>query len=377
MENTKNKTTNILYVWADETEEGANCSKWNCFIPAKYINKVDGYSAQTINVNEWIRQSPEVRQMSRDADLIIVERNFFSDVLTTIQYWKVRGKSIMGIFDDAYHILHPENPAYRFWNYGEIEGTDEKGNMVVGHIRPFPITQFKWGLKMLKGVQVPSKRLAEDWLTHTDTYHIRNYLDWEKYDKVEPLYPKKDDEIVIGWQGSVSHYNSFVDSGVLEALRKVCKKYPQVKILFGGDRRVFERMEVKNKEYQPFVSDKDFTSLIKSYDIGLAPLSGEYDKRRSWVKGLEYMALKVPWIATNYDTYSELSDFGILTENGYNNWAEALTYAVENLAELKEKAKGKPFAFAKKQTSEENVKKHILPLYDKIIAGDYPNILRE
>jgi len=294
-----------------------------------------------------------------------------------IQYWKVRGKTIIGVFDDAYHIMHPMNPAYRFWNYGEMRGVDKDGNEKVLNMRPIPIEQFKWGLKMLKGIQVPSVNLAKDWLTHTDTYFVHNYLDWEKYENIEPMYPHSDGEILIGWHGSLSHYNSFVESGVLEALRKIGKKYPQVKVLIGGDKRNFDNLEVKNKVFQKFVPEEQFTSLIKSFDIGLAPLSGEYDRRRSWIKVLEYMALQVPWVATDYITYDELRDFGIVTENGYTNWVNALSNAIENIGELKEKAKKEPFEFAKLQTSERGVKNVILPLYEKLINSDYPNILRE
>ena len=367
---------NVLYVFAD-TEHEMNCSKWNCMTPAKAINKLDGHSASLIHVNEWVQGGENAQKLSNEADIIVVERNYFGDTLTAIQYWKVRGKSVMGIFDDGYQIMHPMNPSYRFWNYGEIRGKDKDGNERVVNMTPVPLEQFKWGLKMLKGIQVPSVNLAKDWLTHTDTYFVHNFLDWDKYDGVEPMYPHGEDEILIGWHGSLSHYSSFVESGVLEALRKLCKKYPQVKVLVGGDKRNFDNLEVKNKVFQPYVPEEVFTSLIKSFDIGLAPLSGEYDKRRSWIKVLEYMALQVPWVATNYITYDELKDFGIVTSNGYVNWVEALSYAINNIAELKEKAKGLPFEFAKSQSSDINVRKVTLPLYQRIIEGDYPNILRE
>lgn len=367
---------NVLYVYADGEHE-MNCSKWNCLIPAKYINKLEGHTANTIHINDWVKNDENSQKLSSEADIIVVERNYFGDTLTIIQYWKVRGKTIIGIFDDAYHIMHPMNPSYRFWNYGEIRGRDREGNEKVVNMNPTPIEQFKWGLKLLKGIQVPSVNLAKDWLTHTDTYFVHNFLDWDKYENIEPMYPHGDDEIIIGWHGSLSHYSSFVESGVLDALRKIGKKYPHVKVLLGGDKRNFDNLEVKNKVFQPYVPEDQFTSLIKSFDIGLAPLSGEYDKRRSWIKVLEYMALQVPWVATDYITYDELKPYGIVTENGYTNWVAALSNAIENIAELKEKAKKEPFEFAKSQSSEIGVRKVTLPLYQQLIDGDYPNILRE
>lgn len=367
---------NILYVFADRESE-MNCSKWNCLIPAKFINKLEGNKADAIHVSDWVNSTEEAQKLSKEADLIVVERNYFGDTLTAIQYWKVRGKSIMGIFDDAYHIMHPMNVSYRFWNYGEMKGVDKEGKEQTAFMTPVPIEQFKWGLKMLKGIQVPSVNLAKDWLTHTDTYFVHNYLDMEKYKDVTPMYPHGDDEILIGWHGSLSHHNSFTESGVMDALRKISKKYPQVKVLIGGDKRVFDLLEVKNKVFQNFVPEEEFTSIIKSFDIGLAPLSGEYDKRRSWIKVLEYMALQIPWIATDYITYDELKEFGTVTENGYSAWASALANTIDNIADYKERAKGEPYEFVLKQSAEINVRKVTLPLYQRVIDSKYPDILRE
>jgi len=362
---------NILYVFADGKNEW-NCSRWNCIIPSQNINKLENHSADAIYINDFVQNSKEVQEKVNKADIIVIERNFFGDTLTLMQYWKVRNKNIIAIFDDAYDKMHPRNVSYRFWTYGEVKGRDEKGNPVLGHMEPKPLVQFKWAMKIVKGIQVPSVNLAKDWSIYNKTYHVHNFLDVDLYKNINPLIPKAKDEIVIGWCGSMSHHSSFTDSGVVEALEIISKKYPKVKILIGGDKRIFELIKSENKIFQKYVPEGQWTALLKSLDIGLAPLSGEYDKRRSWIKALEYMALEIPWIATNYITYSELADFGIMTENGQENWVNSIENMLDNYGKHKKLAETEALDFAMEQDSEKKVQTVTLPLYEKLINEPYP-----
>lgn len=363
---------NVLYVYADTPMEW-NCSEWNCIIPAKAINRTGKHTSNTLFINEFVQNSEQSQKLCQEADVIVVERNFFGDTLTMMQFWKVRNKSIVAIFDDAYDIMHSQNPSYNFWTHGELKYKDENGVEGTAYMKPKPIEQFKWALNMVKGIQVPSVYLAKDWSKYNKTYYVHNFLDIDKYMNVKPLYPKSDDnEIVIGWCGSMSHYASFADSGVLQGLRKVCRKNDNVKVIISGDQRLFEMLEVKNKMYQPFVPAEQWTPLLKSLDIGLCPLAGEYDKRRSWIKALEWMALKVPFIATKYPTYDELHDFGLMTDNGYNDWADAIEEMIGNYKKYKELAEGPSYEFALEQSSDKNIEKVTLALYEKLIEEPYP-----
>jgi len=358
----------VLYVYADSKKEW-NCSEWNCIIPAKHINKTKKHTAKTLYINEFLSNSEESQALCKEADVIVVERNFFGDTLVMMQYWKVRNKTVLAIFDDAYNIMHPKNISYGFWTKGEIKGRDKDGNIVSALMRPLPIEQFGWGLRIAKGVQVPSVNLAKDWAKFNKTYYVHNFLDMDKYMNVEPLY--EHEELLVGWCGSLSHHSSFTDSGVIPALENISKKYPNVKILISGDKRVYDLLKVKNKVFQKFVPPEQWTSLLKTLDIGLAPLSGENDKRRSWIKALEYMAVKVPWIATNYPTYDELHDFGTMTENGYKNWENAISEVIENHPKYQKLADTDAYDFALTQSSDKNIEKVILKLYEELLDTPY------
>ena len=361
----------VLYLYADSPQEW-NCSRWNCVIPADALNKIDGHEAVTMYVNDFLTNTPEIQKIVQGADIIVFERNYFGDALTLINYWKVRGKTIIAIFDDSYDNMHPLNVSYDFWTRGTVTSTNkETGEQTQMHMRPLPLTQFKWALSMMKAIQVPSKNLALDWAKYNNTYYVRNFLDIRKYQNVRRLFPKNNDELVIGWCGSMSHFPSFIDSGLLEGLRRICKKYPQVKVLIGGDKRVFDEIPVENKIFQKYVPGDQWASLLKSLDIGLAPLYGEFDKRRSWVKVIEYLATGVPCIVSDYPPYADLTDYTTTVKTGDYEWVRAISRVIDNYPEYVEKAKvGR--VFAETQNSDRNMKEVIIPLYEKLIAEPYP-----
>jgi hypothetical protein len=362
---------NVLYVYADTPQEW-NCSEWNCIIPAKSINRTGKHTAVTMFINDFVKNAPETQEIVNGADIVVVERNYFGDTLTVMQFWKVRDKPIVAIFDDAYDIMHPQNISYNFWTHGEIKYKDQEGKEGTAYMRPKPIEQFKWGLQMVKGVQVPSVNLAKDWSKYNNTYFVHNFLDMDKYIDVQPLYPHPKEEIIIGWCGSMSHFASFNDSGVVQGLRKVARRHPEVKVLISGDKRVFDLLDVRNKVFQPFVPKEQWTPLLKSLDIGLCPLAGEYDKRRSWIKAMEYLAVKVPFIATNYITYDEFHDYGLMTENGYKGWEDSLEKMLAEYPKYKEIAETTGYAFAESQSSYIKVEEVTIPLYEKLIDDPYP-----
>ena len=403
---------NLTYVYADNPKE-ENCSRWNCYYPAESVNRTGVHHANIMHVNQFAQNSQEVQEMCKRSDILVIERNLFGDVLTFMQYWRTRNKTILAIFDDGYDCMTEDNPAYAFWHRNEIkiiqdnianrtlnQMHSQKGNNVLwnnipvedrdkmitlatsmfeGKIPMGPETkvsdipfmsQFKWGLKIAKGIQVPSKRLADDWKKYNKTYFIHNYLDIKQYMNVEPLI--KHDDIFIGWCGSLTHLPSFVESGAAEAIKNIVAKYDNVRLLIGGDKKVFDAIDIPedNKIFQKYVPHNQWTSLLKSVDIGVAPLATVYDRRRSWIKALEYMALKTPWIASDFPPYKELQQYGEIVQNSVASWENKLADMVDHLQDYRDKASADAYDFALTQTTDKNIMKTIA-LYQKIIDTPY------
>ena len=361
----------ITYIYADD-DWNLNCSIHNCFMPAKAINKVPGHHASLFYINDFNQNTEEVQKACMQSDLIIIERNLFGNALVFLMHYKIRNKNIAVVFDDGYQLITSDNISYTFWAKSQIVQTNEKGESQMVNVLPTPLDQFKWGISMAKGVICPSRVLCEDWNYLNRTYRTHNFLDAQRYENATPLFPHDPEEVYVGWAGSGSHLSSFTDSGITGALTYIVKKYPQVKILMGGDKRVYDRIHVPEdrKIFSPYVPEEKYSSLIKSLDIGLAPLASVYDERRSWLKPMEFTILKVPWIGSNFLPYEELDEYGTLISNGLNNWKIGLADMIDNLEAKRELANTKAYDFALTQTWDKNVHK-ILNMYQEIIDSRY------
>lgn len=352
---------NIVYVYADNPREW-NCSEWRCAVPARAIQRTGRHRADLIYIDDFARKTPAAEALCRAADIIVVQRNLFGPVLAAIQHWKARDKVVIAEFDDAYDLMPPTNAAFPFWGKGLIQRPGE----ATLKLDPPPLTQFRWGLGLVHAATLPSKRLADDWRSFTETIYLPNYIDLEKYANA---IPEAHEGVVIGWGGSLSHLQSFTGSGVLPALKRVCRARPQVKVMIAGnDRRILEQLGLPENQslYQPWTPYSEWPRVLVKLDIGIAPLSGAYDDRRSWIKPLEYLVMKIPWAASDSPAYHDLRAYGWLVKNTPNAWERVLLDMVDHLPDYRQEAAGSPYLFGVSQGVEENVER-ILATYAGII----------
>ena len=343
----------IVFVFSDET--GWNCSEWRCVIPAKAINLTGQHQAKLLDIKLFASSSKEAVLICDQADVIVVQRNLFGDVPSAIQHWKAQGKIIVADIDDAYQLTDPSNISYPFWIEGKYYPNGPDKPVVM---EPPPLIQFKWGLRMVHAISAPSKLLCADWRSLNETVWMPNYIDAARYVSV----PKIEHEgIVIGWGGSVSHVPSWQKSGLITALKRVCKARPQVKVMVCGDKRVADLLSIpdKQKVFVEFTPAAGWYQTMANFDIGLAPLAGEYDRRRSWIKAIEYMVNKIPWIASRSDPYIGLESYGKLVDNTPIEWEAAIMGCVDNLEYERKLAADKPYQFGVHQDINRNVSRII------------------
>ena len=355
----------IVFIYADNPQE-FNTSNWRCVIPSQGLVR-NGHESAYFHVNEFAQNNEEVEKWCASADVIVVERNLFGDVLVRMQYWKVRNKIVVCNFDDSYDKMTPDNPAYRFWFLNKGDAIDDKGAKQELTYVPPPMIQFKWGLRVSAAAMLPSKKLMEDWKDYVDCFYMPNYLDLEKYRVEKPDHKG----IIIGWGGSLSHYKSFVDSHVLRALKKICKNYPEVRVMIAGDKRVFDKVDIpeSQKIYQNFVIFDKWANVLSNFDIGIAPLAGEYDKRRSLIKPLEYMIMKIPWIGSNNVAYDSIKKYGQVIKNDYYEWYHAIDDVIKNLQSYREQTE-LSYQFAVSQSIDNNID-NIIDSYKQVIRKGY------
>ncbi len=339
----------IVYVFADQPGEW-NSSEWRCAIPARAINQTGRHKAELVSIQDFGANTLAAQRACASADVLVVQRKLYGPVLAAIQHWKARDKAIIADFDNAYQLIPPSHPDYPFW----AQGLEQTPGGAPVRLDPAPMQEFQWGLRLVHAVTVPSKRLADDWQAQANVQYLPNYIELRNY---ELACPESHAGVIIGWGGSAAHAESFEGSGAFAALQKVCAARPEVKVLICGARAVFEALPVPQaqKLFQPWRPFTEWPQLLSSFDIGLAPLYGEYDQRRSWVKVLEYMAMKIPWVASESPAYQDLRGYGWMVTNTPGSWERVLLDMVDNLPAYKKEAAGEAYVFGIGQNIEENI----------------------
>jgi hypothetical protein len=261
-----------------------------------------------------------------------------------MNYWiGLRNKPIAVDLDDAYSILPWSNPAHKFW----IEREDEwEGEQVEGAALKY----LEKGLRQCRALIAPNDFLLADWSHAAMGYRLQNYAEPEWWDdKDENSFQQRkrlqgkrglEDKIVIGWGGSVSHYDSWHGSGLYEAAKRISERHPEVVwMICGNDRRIYSHLDVPHdqKIVQYGVPPQEWPQIVRTFDIGLAPLFGPYDQRRSWIKGIEFSLAGIPWVGTGGLVYRDVADTGILVDNGAEAWEDALEHIITGLGELQAK----------------------------------------
>ncbi len=360
---------NIVYVFADNLLEW-NSSEWRCAIPARAINRTQRHHADMLSISDFARNTPASQAVCSAADVIVVQRNLFGLVLSAIQHWKARDKILVADFDDAYQLMPSSNASYPFWGQGLVL----RAGAPPEKLEPHPLKQFEWGLRLVHAATVPSLRLADDWRAYTSVHYLPNYIELRNYTDVTA---EPHEGIIIGWGGSLSHYQSFSGSGVLMALKRVCQARPQVRVMVcGDDRRIFEQLALpeSQKVHQPWGHYSEWPRTLSRFDIGIAPLYGAYDERRSWIKPLEYMVMKIPWAASDSPAYQDLRNYGWLVKNTPAGWERVLMDMVDNLDEYKNTAAGEPYLFGISQSIDDNVE-NVITAYasirESVTAADF------
>lgn len=374
MSDSRNELANVkvVYVFADNEREW-NCSEWRCAVPARAIQRTQGHSAVMLSIQDFMHTTPLAIEICEDADIIIVQRNLFGPTLAAIQHWKARDRVVVAEFDDAYDLIPPSVGSHDFWKSGIAS---ENGVPVknVKRIDPVPLTQFKWGLRLVHAATVPSKRLVDDWNAFTDMYYVPNFIDLDKYVDIPT---GQHEGVTIGWGGSLSHFDSFNQSGFLKAIQRVCAARPQVRVMINGSNQdIFDLLPIpaEQKILRPWVPYHRWSHELAHYDIGLAPLNGPYDERRSWIKVLEYLVMKIPWVASEGPTYHELRPYGWLVKNEASAWERILLDMVDHIEDYRAEAAKEPYFFGISQNIEGNIQ-NVLTTYAEIIQSATGKVL--
>lgn len=329
----------ILFCYSDSPSEW-NSSYYRSYLPCYEIRSRAeelGAEAALMPIQKFANPDEVAQKKLEEADVIVVERNFFGAVLGAITKWRNLGKLVVADFDDAYNLITEDNPAWGFWTLGISQ---------YGPLQVHPLAQFMAGLSAANLVTPASPLLTADWMQfNLRTTTIPNCPSMREL----PVARRHQDFIRIGWSGSATHFQSFILSGALVALAYLLSSpdYSHVTLELGGDRRVHKKiLELGAKpdrvNYRPWDEDRNkWFERQASFDLAVIPLATPYDMRRTPIKALELMAMGVPILASSMDgkgPYDPFAPAMLLTTNGVDSWYTSLRAAVDNIDDLRRTA---------------------------------------
>ena len=323
-------------------------------------------------------QSEYAKSILRKADIIHLQRVLLTNTHSYIQYWRSQGKAVVADWDDAYQLIHPTNAAAKFWLHGTVSVRLESGIEYDSVMPEHPLSQFKNGLKYCTAGITPGMVLSDDWSLDTPVFHVPNYLDTKLY-RAAPKH-NNDPYVVLGWGGSLSHTESWEDSGIQEAMKRVLQDRDNVRLLIVGDERIIKQLPVRKDKlwFSPYTSWSHWQKTLMRYDIGLAPLAGDYDDRRSNLKVAEYLMAGLPFVASRSPVYKDFfdADSGYFVEHGHDkeryddrveDWYLRTIDVIDNIVHYRDLARVSIDRHGMRYDVDANVQ-NIVDVYKRIIA---------
>lgn len=292
----------IVFAYADMPYE-LNTTIWRCFIPGQCL-KLIGYEVEFVHVSDLEKVH---------ADVVVIERSFHNPVVHyAVHRLKGEEAKVIGTFDDSYGIMPDYVRSKPNWN-------------------PTNLARFNNCLRFFDTVIVPSEILAEDYHRYCkDMRVVKNYSDGLLYEGLKHK-PDQGNLVRLFYGGNDTHHHSVIESGLIPALQRLFEKYPHAVMYAVGSENIcnvfLDALPEGRVSVRPWIPIDDWPGFVAEHaDIILAPLSGEYDRRRSSVKANDSALLSIPMVASDLDPYRDTG--AKLVANNEKAWYDALSNLV-------------------------------------------------
>lgn len=228
-----------------------------------------------------------------DADVVVIQRPFRAHWAELIPHLHAHHVAVVVDLDDDFTqgVLPTSNRAW--------ESIDPARN---------PRRNWQWALRAIRQADLLTVSTPALMARHPGAWVLRNYLPAQL---LAPTPHVPHDPVRVGWAGNVESH-----PGDLDALRGV----PLADLLataqatawqIGKPEGVADRLGVPVRSTGQVTFSRYHTAL-DDLDIGLVPLADSaFNAAKSWLKGLEYAARGLPFIASATPEYRELARHGI------------------------------------------------------------------
>jgi hypothetical protein len=222
-----------------------------------------------------------------DADVAVFQRVFRPDILTVIRSLREQGVAVVVDVDDDFSALHPRHPV---WAQLHPKNSSRNWSVLAEACREADL------------VTVSTPALAAKYGgTVVRNCVPRAYLG---------ITAEREDLPIIGWTGTPKMHPDDLEM-VGDAVARVCEGEATFRAI--GDRATLDVLGVEDQEHVPGarLDNLDYAHLVAQLDIGIVPLADSaFNQSKSWLKGLEYAALGVPFVASIVAEYEALIQQG-------------------------------------------------------------------
>jgi hypothetical protein len=228
-----------------------------------------------------------------DADVVVLQRVLNRDVCDAIPYLQAQGCAVVVEIDDDFHALPKSNPAHDQtdprlhprYNRDVLMEACRRADLVTCSTEPL-LRRYGHG----HGVVIPN-------------YVRARWLDLEPKPAEAPP--------VVGWTGVVTTHD-----GDLEAMGRPMPLPRGWSFRNIGSVRSRQVLGLPDGRFEsrPWLdlTTDDYPVGIGKFTVGVVPLAAtHFNRSKSWLKGIEYAAAGVPFVASRVTSYRDLERAGI------------------------------------------------------------------
>lgn len=321
----------------------AACAEQGLDVTESFATITAGFDTQ------WIVQAVDL-----DADVVVIQRPMSADLVNIIEPLQRQGTAVVVEIDDDFHALPRENQA---WPMAQREWLtkDEAEAFVLANKLPKGVQftrsrAYGDGETQLNYYRIPEATSAEhkghlmaacrraDLVTCTTPALAKRYAAHGRYAIIPNCIPetwlhlegKPNERPTVGWTGVVNTHPGDLDvcgDGIARAVDVTGSRFRSVQ-----SDRAANHLGVKDFEVQPWVPLEEYPQTVANLDVGIVPLAeSPFNEAKSWLKGLEYAAAGVPFVASPTSPYRafEREGAGALAR-GHNRWAEMVGHLLSS-----------------------------------------------
>jgi glycosyltransferase involved in cell wall biosynthesis len=224
-----------------------------------------------------------------DADVVVLHRPAFKGIVDLIPKLQAQDRAVVVDIDDDLSVPHPEHS----WSRPKL------------HLDP---AQQARACELADLVTCTTPALAEHYGAHGRVKILPNYVP-EALLRLE----RASDGSTLGWAGSASGHPGdlpVTDGGVDDALLDCAGWHFKV---IGPVETVRRELDLsEDPDATGGLSIEDYQAAIGTLDVGIVPLaSTAFNAAKSGLKGLEYAARGVPFVASPLPEYQKLAKEGV------------------------------------------------------------------